>query len=358
MDLNCKKNVCCLENAFKSNLMPVKLLNKIGNNICWWNSFAQLFASTRNLQIINRMYSFIASHNCEYNNKCWYCKILNDFITLMTDTNDSTNIDFNKYLFDNPDYIKDTFNNDKLIDHPFIVFKRNKQQDSFEGCNKWFEVIYQITHDIYDMFMTTMIIQTRCNKCTNSRNDNVVSENALSVSIDNHNIKSIQEAVNFFQKQELINVNCDINGCASKLGKRIIKLIHSSNYLIINLKRFALSNGKPIKIHKKIKINENIILKNDIIDQKCYSLIGVLHHIGNTIDSGHYICQCLINDCWYEINDNTYNICLKPDYSTTCYITLWKLIENNLAMNNNDMNSSMLNNAHNYSYALKKKKFN
>ena len=77
----------------------------------------------------------------------------------------ATNIDFNKYLFDNPGYIEDKNDNNKSIDHPFIVFEQNKQQDAFEGCNKWFEVIDIIAHDIYDMFATKMIIQTRCNEC-------------------------------------------------------------------------------------------------------------------------------------------------------------------------------------------------
>jgi hypothetical protein len=350
MDFDSNKDDFCLEKTLKCNLTPVKLLNKIGNNMCWWNSFAQLFASTRNLSIINTMYKFTESHNCENSNECWYCKILNDFIILMTDTNDSTNIDFNKYLFDSPDYINDN-DNDKLIDHPFIIFERNKQHDAFEGCNKWFEVIDKIAHDIYDMFSTTMIIQTICNICNHNRDDNIVSENVLSVSIDKNAINSVQDAIQFFQKEELINVDCNINGCTSKLGKRTFQFFHSPNYLMINLKRFAKKpNGKLIKVHKNIEINESIIIKNgDFGTQKQYSLIGVLHHIGNTIDSGHYICQCLINNFWYEINDNTYNICLKPYYSTTCYITLWKLIENNLAMNNNDMNNSMLNNTHSQS---------
>ena len=78
------------------------------------------------------------------------------------------------------------------------------------------------------------------------------------------------------------------------------------------------------------------------------------------MNNGHYICNSLINDTWYEINDDQYKLCSKPCESTTCSITLWKLIENdlntndnnisnNLKMhhnNNNDNNSTMLNKRH------------
>ena len=135
----------------------------------------------------------------------------------MTNTNDSTNIDFNEYIYLTIlAILKITNDNNKLIDHPFIVFEQNKQQDAFEGCNKWFEVIDIIAHDIYDMFATKMIIQTRCNACNNSRNDNIVTENALSVSIDNMKIKSIQDAINFFQVEELISANCDVQANSEK----------------------------------------------------------------------------------------------------------------------------------------------
>src|SRR5947209_5628819 len=138
MNCNDKKNDCGMKNNFVINNKPVKLLNN-GTNMCWWNSFVQLFSATRNIHIINLMNKFITTHNCGNNNECWYCNIMNDFITIMTYSNDSTCIDFNKYLFDNPECIKDRKSN-RQINHPFSVFERNAQQGSFEGCNKWFEV--------------------------------------------------------------------------------------------------------------------------------------------------------------------------------------------------------------------------
>jgi len=52
------KNILLISN-FTINLKPVKLLNNVGDNICWWNSFAQLFGTTRNLSILNAMIRFL-----------------------------------------------------------------------------------------------------------------------------------------------------------------------------------------------------------------------------------------------------------------------------------------------------------
>jgi len=59
---NKKKDI--IELNYVINQSPVKLLNKNGSNICWWNSFAQLFATTRSLTIINIMNAFINEHDC------------------------------------------------------------------------------------------------------------------------------------------------------------------------------------------------------------------------------------------------------------------------------------------------------
>ena len=79
-----------------TNTKPIKLINKNGANICWWNAFAQLFASTRNLSILNEITKFITDHHFNNNNEpnklCWLCDILSDLITIMTDKSNLTNI--------------------------------------------------------------------------------------------------------------------------------------------------------------------------------------------------------------------------------------------------------------------------
>jgi N-glycosylase/DNA lyase len=50
------------------NLKPVTLMNKSGTNICWWNSFIQLFSTTRDKLIVNEMTKFINKYKCSNKN--------------------------------------------------------------------------------------------------------------------------------------------------------------------------------------------------------------------------------------------------------------------------------------------------
>ena len=226
---------------------PVKLLNKNGANICWWNSFAQLFAATNSITIINEMNEFIKKHDCINNNNnnnnvdnkyyesCWYCRMFKAFVAIMYDANNICSINFDEFLFKIPTPIVDPKNNQKLIYHPFYGFIANQQQDSFEGCNKWFEIIENMIPDTYNLFKVMTTSEIKCIKCNTSHCTDTVAEPTLSVEIDNKNIHSIQDAIDYFQSTELVDANCSDNKCLSKFGYKSIKLSYSSNYLIIYL---------------------------------------------------------------------------------------------------------------------------
>src|SRR5256885_15734082 len=99
------------------------------------------------------------------------------FITTMTNSND-INVYFGKVLFDIPRYIINP--NNKNV-HPFNVFFPKQQNDSFEGFIKWFEVIGEITHNIYNKFKITLLSEVRCDICNSYRNPNIAYEHALSI---------------------------------------------------------------------------------------------------------------------------------------------------------------------------------
>src|SRR2546421_4482433 len=126
-------------------LKALTLMNKPGTNMCWWNSFIQLFTSTRGKLIVNEMYKFINAHECNdknvKNHKCWYCDVFQTTILLMIENNNPNVGDFPKILFEVPQPIIDPKDNNKFIFHPFHEFKLHKyrQQDSFEGCDQWFD---------------------------------------------------------------------------------------------------------------------------------------------------------------------------------------------------------------------------
>ena len=98
---NNEKNVFKDINSINLNMKPVKLLNN-ETNICWWNTFAQLFGTTRDISIVDSMMNFINKHDCHDNSKCWYCNILKDFITIMANSNELITVDLAKNLFNIP----------------------------------------------------------------------------------------------------------------------------------------------------------------------------------------------------------------------------------------------------------------
>jgi ubiquitin C-terminal hydrolase len=205
----------------------------------------------------------------------------------------------------------------KKIIH-LIFFFPNTQEDSFLGCNKWLEVIQKMIHNVYELFVMSTISEITCVKCNFLHNPNISTEHTLSIPIDDKNIQSIQDAVNLFEENELLTINCNERGCTCTLGQSKFFLFHTSNYLIIHLKRFTLKGAKN---QKKIFINNCISIKNKYME-KIYSLISVVHHLVYSISAGHYINQTLINGIWYKINGNMFEVCDAPAEFTTCYITL------------------------------------
>jgi uncharacterized UBP type Zn finger protein len=181
------------------NLLPVTLKNN--GNICWWNAFMQLFASTRDESIVNEMTQFIDEHKCDdendNNEKCWYCNMFQTAIAIMIENNNKSYIgDFHKHLFEIPDATPDPKDLTKLIFHPFHVFQRNRQQDAMEGCDQWFEIVEKILPTVYNLFNITTSSQIKCNDCQNEHEPEIICQHALSVPISNVDINSIQAAVN------------------------------------------------------------------------------------------------------------------------------------------------------------------
>jgi ubiquitin C-terminal hydrolase len=260
----------------------------------------------------------------------------------MVENNAQYSIDFSEILFDIPDPIVDPKDDNNLIYHQFHSFLPNRQQDSFECCDQLFDVFKEHLINIYELFCITTLDQTTCNNCENNHEPQIISQHALSVPIDNNAIKSVQNALDSFQEEETLKLNCNL--CESVIARKTSQLFHSSTYLIIQLKRFKKTSDTVFtKNTKNIMVNDTIIIDNDHISKR-YSLQGIVHHLGSSIHNGHYICQCLINGSWYEINDNQFKPCSMPTKSSTCYITLWKMMDDNLEINNDVDNTNANNN--------------
>ena len=141
----------------------------------------------------------------------------------------------------------------------------------------------------------------------------IVLQDSYKISIINENTKktitSIQDAIEY---EETINIEDETNisdECGKISSSNIVKkkiykvsIPENNKYLIIQLKRFITKdNTQTIKIPHEVEPNKKIF-----IDEKTYTLTGVIFHIGKTTNSGHYIyIQCNENgDYHYIFNDS------------------------------------------------------
>ena len=159
-------------------------------------------------------------------------------------SNNLIEINFKKCLFNAPNTIIDTQNKNQIIEHTFKIFVANIQENSFDGCNKWFEVIHIKIPDIYDLFSIKTVSEITCCLCNFSHISNIAYEHAISIPIDNK-VQCIQDAINLFQENELLTVNCDKNECKSMLGQRSFLLLET---LAEEAAQFLLEKFKPQKI--------------------------------------------------------------------------------------------------------------
>ena len=86
--------------------------------------------------------------------------------------------------------------------------------------------------------------------------------------------------------------------------------------LLLNLPKILiilLNRGKGIEFNIKLefteKINLNSYIQMNNTNDNIYKLIGVITHIGNSGEDGHFIAHCLnpIDNSWYTYNDAIVN---------------------------------------------------
>jgi len=81
---------------------------------------------------------------------------------------------------------------------------------------------------------------------------------------------------------------------------------YPSKYLFVRIQSFNPNNTK--KFHKIILCEGNKKESHSIhFGKNFYKLIGVICHIGSTINSGHYISYVNVKGQWYKCNDSNIN---------------------------------------------------
>ena len=110
------------------------------------------------------------------------------------------------------------------------------QQDAIEGCDQLFDIINNHLNTVYKLFCINTIDQTICNQCGIKNTPKIVAQHALSVSIGDNTINSVQDAIDSFQEEETLELNC--GSCQSVTARKSLQFFNSSKYLIIQLERF------------------------------------------------------------------------------------------------------------------------
>ena len=145
----------------------------------------------------------------------------------------------------------------------------------------------------------------------------------------------MQSSLGLFLTQEhLSEVNSFFSNYCSSLQPVIIEHGFSRvwQFLIIQLKRFVNFQGTVTKDINIVKCFTNIsipvILDNDIIEQRKFTLISTVGHSGNS-NSGDYTAYVKnnVSSAWYHCNDATVISCSKDVLeNNTSYILFYKAV--------------------------------
>ena len=132
-------------------------------------------------------------------------------------------------------------------------------------------------------------------------------DNLAKIKLLENNILAIDDCFGYNQKIEnFVGENamyCDI--CKMQLPSTFqTKLYNAPEVLILILNR-----GKGIQFKIKLEFYLQINVGNYIENQnsgRIYDLIGVVTHMGDSSESGHFIASCRnpMNNCWYQYNDD------------------------------------------------------
>ena len=166
---------------------------------------------------------------------------------------------------------------------------------------------------------------------------------SLSVEITN-NPQSIENLLTkYFSREQLSDYVCgkdESQGCKLKgFSYKLQEILEIPNYLLIHLKIYNDLQKKLDGLH--FDINKKLFLNNQI-----YILHGIIYHIGEHINSGHYLAEVLIEDQWYETNDQSIKQISEPsrhDPFKTPYILLYHKMESIINDNQKDMQTHDIN---------------
>ena len=141
----------------------------------------------------------------------------------------------------------------------------------------------------------------------NNNNNNFIINNIFIQNNNNQNIVNIYDCFEYFQKDEIFEGDNAMwcNSCNGSVPCKNKTFIYTGpNVLII-----VLNRGKGIQFQVKLEFYEHINLDNFILKKDkpsmIYDLYGVVTHLGESGESGHFVASCKspCDNKWYRFND-------------------------------------------------------
>ena len=117
-----------------------------------------------------------------------------------------------------------------------------------------------------------------------------------------------------------VQKRCTVCKC-NTLHSEISKWISLPKYLILAINRFTYVGGGTIKNNIVVPIQAQVG-----VDSNCLTLVGIIHHHGNSANSGHYTCTLFHNGKVFHCNDMmiTESVGFEFVRSATPYILVYR----------------------------------
>ena len=163
---------------------------------------------------------------------------------------------------------------------------------------------------LFNCFISPLNIFGNNNQMQNMNNNNIFNQNNLMNNPKyqklNNNIVDIIDCFEYNQKVDFFSGSDQIycNQCKNTSNANYVSLLETAPKVLIIL----LNRGSGIQFKIKLEFTEELDITN-YVNQKNgnikYKLIGVITHLGESGESGHFIAHCLspIDNNWYTYND-------------------------------------------------------
>ena len=182
------------------------------------------------------------------------------------------------------------------------------QQDPFD----FFVALQDFSNIEQESIVTPLTIFTKgVVECTNNSMHKSISYStephpyvSLDIPTDNCAIQNIIEQ-HFSEGSYIADWRCSSCGNLGGTKRTYIQEGLTPNFILVKFKRYGISrDGRGFKIETPINPPLGFTIKTQDSSSYSYRLCGVLTHIGNQLNSGHYIAEVMQSNRWWKCNDD------------------------------------------------------